>query len=74
MTIQLNVNGQVRETDADPETPLLWVLRNKLGVLGPKFGCGHRPWRAGPTARHPGAHQRNIRCNRRQAARPSDRS
>lgn len=40
MTIQLNVNGQVRETDADPETPLLWVLRNKLGVLGPKFGCG----------------------------------
>jgi isoquinoline 1-oxidoreductase alpha subunit len=40
MTIQLNVNGQIRETDADPETPLLWVLRNKLGVLGPKFGCG----------------------------------
>jgi isoquinoline 1-oxidoreductase alpha subunit len=40
MRIQLNVNGEVRDTDADPETPLLWVLRNKLGVLGPKFGCG----------------------------------
>ncbi len=40
MTIQLNVNGQVREADVDPQTPLLWVLRNKLGVLGPKFGCG----------------------------------
>lgn len=40
MTIQLNVNGETREADVDPETPLLWVLRNKLGVLGPKFGCG----------------------------------
>lgn len=40
MTIQLEVNGEVRETDVDPDTPLLWVLRNKLGVLGPKFGCG----------------------------------
>jgi isoquinoline 1-oxidoreductase alpha subunit len=40
MPIQLNVNGEPREADVDPETPLLWVLRNKLGILGPKFGCG----------------------------------
>lgn len=40
MATQLKVNGEIREADVDPETPLLWVLRNKLGVLGPKFGCG----------------------------------
>lgn len=40
MAIQLKVNGEAREADVDPETPLLWALRNKLGVLGPKFGCG----------------------------------
>lgn len=40
MLFHLNVNGQSREADVDPDTPLLWVLRNKLGVLGPKFGCG----------------------------------
>ena len=39
-TIRLNVNGQVREVDADPDTPLLWVLRDTLGLTGTKFGCG----------------------------------
>ncbi len=30
----------MREADVDADTPLLWVLRDSLGVLGPKFGCG----------------------------------
>ncbi len=38
--MKLTVNGKARTVDADPEMPLLWVLRDKLNVLGPKFGCG----------------------------------
>jgi isoquinoline 1-oxidoreductase subunit alpha len=38
--IALVVNGQRREVDAPAEKPLLWVLREDLNVLGPKFGCG----------------------------------
>ena len=40
MTIKLNVNGKVMEADVDPDTPLLWTLRDALGITGPKFGCG----------------------------------
>ncbi|WP_374574296.1 (2Fe-2S)-binding protein [Phenylobacterium sp.] len=40
MTVKLNVNGVERTADVDPDTPLLWVLRDQLGVLGPKYGCG----------------------------------
>ena len=40
MTIKLTVNGQDRTVDVDPETPLLWVLRDTLGLTGTKFGCG----------------------------------
>ena len=36
----LNVNGQVREHNAEPDTPLLWVLREHLGLTGSKYGCG----------------------------------
>lgn len=36
----ITVNGQVREVKSSPDTPLLYVLRNELGVLTPKFGCG----------------------------------
>ena len=36
----LNVNGKRQVVDADPETPLLYVLRNTLSLNGPKFGCG----------------------------------
>ena len=36
----LNVNGKSQNTDAEKETPLLYVLRNQLGLTGPKFGCG----------------------------------
>jgi len=37
---RLNVNGSVREFEADPATPLLWVLREQLGLTGTKYGCG----------------------------------
>lgn len=40
MALTLTVNGQTHEVDADPETPLLWVLREKLRLTGTKFGCG----------------------------------
>jgi len=38
--LQLIVNGQSVDTDATPDTPLLWVLRDHLGMTGTKFGCG----------------------------------
>ncbi len=38
--IIFTVNGQVRSVDVDPSTPLLWVLRDTLGLTGTKFGCG----------------------------------
>ena len=37
---KLNVNGTVREFQAEPDTPLLWVLREQLGLTGTKYGCG----------------------------------
>ena len=40
MTIRLRVNGKSHEIDADPSTPLLYVLRNELALHGPRFGCG----------------------------------
>lgn len=39
-TLRLTVNGQVREVAAAPNAPLLAVLRNDLGLNGPKYGCG----------------------------------
>ncbi|HYZ90103.1 MAG TPA: (2Fe-2S)-binding protein [Myxococcales bacterium] len=38
--MKLNVNGTAREVDAPDEMPLLWVLRDLLGLTGTKFGCG----------------------------------
>jgi nicotinate dehydrogenase subunit A len=38
--VTLNVNGKTRDVDADPATPLLYVLRDELGLNGAKFGCG----------------------------------
>jgi aerobic-type carbon monoxide dehydrogenase small subunit (CoxS/CutS family) len=38
--LTLLVNGQTHAVEADPETPLLWVLRDTLGLTGTKFGCG----------------------------------
>ncbi len=39
-TYQLNVNGENREVEAVPNTPLLWVLRDNLNLTGTKYGCG----------------------------------
>jgi nicotinate dehydrogenase subunit A len=38
--VRLNVNGHTHEVDAEPDTPLLYVLRDHLGLNGAKFGCG----------------------------------
>jgi isoquinoline 1-oxidoreductase alpha subunit len=38
--MRLTVNGNAHEIDVEPEMPLLWALRDELGVTGPKFGCG----------------------------------
>lgn len=40
MPISLTVNGQARSLDVDPDTPLLWAIRETLGLTGTKFGCG----------------------------------
>ena len=40
MTFALRINGQTRQVDAPPDQPLLWVLREQLGLKGTKFGCG----------------------------------
>jgi len=40
MPTSLSINGQDRSIEADPATPLLWVLRDELGMTGTKFGCG----------------------------------
>lgn len=40
MAVSLAVNGKTISVDADPSTPLLWVLRDNLGMTGTKFGCG----------------------------------
>jgi isoquinoline 1-oxidoreductase alpha subunit len=40
MAYKLNVNGKVMTADVDADTPLLWTLRDTLGITGPKFGCG----------------------------------
>ena len=40
MTKRIKVNGEQHDVSSDPETPLLYVLRNELRLHGPKFGCG----------------------------------
>lgn len=40
MEYQLNINGQPRRVEAEPGTPLLWVVRDELELTGTKFGCG----------------------------------
>ena len=40
MAVSLRINGQTHQLDIDPTTPLLWVLRDHLGMTGTKFGCG----------------------------------
>ena len=38
--MKLDINGTMREVDAPPEMPLLWVIRDLIGLTGPKYGCG----------------------------------
>lgn len=38
--MQLTVNGETRQVDVEPDTPLLWVIREELGLTGTKYGCG----------------------------------
>lgn len=40
MALSLSINGTTHEVDVEPETPLLWVLRDSIGLTGTKFGCG----------------------------------
>src|SRR5690242_8996241 len=40
MTYRVEINGETRELDVPGEMPLLWALRNELGMVGTKFGCG----------------------------------
>ncbi len=40
MAIRLKVNGTIQDVDVEPDAPLLWVLRDELGLTGTKFGCG----------------------------------
>ena len=40
MAYKVTVNGKVRSVDVEPGTPLLWVLRDTIGLVGTKFGCG----------------------------------
>ncbi len=40
MPFNFRVNGQPRSVDVDGDTPMLWVLRDVLGMTGTKFGCG----------------------------------
>jgi isoquinoline 1-oxidoreductase alpha subunit len=40
MAIEFSVNGKTQKVDVDPDMPLLWVLRDTLGLTGTKFGCG----------------------------------
>ena len=36
----LNINGKLQQVDVEPDTPLLWALRDSLGLVGAKYGCG----------------------------------
>jgi isoquinoline 1-oxidoreductase subunit alpha len=40
MNFSVRINGEVREVDVEPDTPLLWVIRDTIGLTGTKFGCG----------------------------------
>jgi isoquinoline 1-oxidoreductase alpha subunit len=39
-TVKLSINGKDQDVDADPDMPLLWVIRDLLGLTGTKYGCG----------------------------------
>src|SRR5262249_53051581 len=45
---RLNINGKMRDVQAEPDTPLLWVIREHVGLTGTKYGRGGAQCRAGP--------------------------
>src|SRR5919197_1818466 len=40
---KLNINGTIRDVEVEPDTPLLWVIREQVGLTGTKYGCGVAP-------------------------------
>ena len=48
MMITLNINGETHAVDVDPATPLLWVIREQIGLVGTKYGCGIAQFAARP--------------------------
>ena len=40
MQVSFQVNGEAQSVDVEPDTPLLWILREHLGLIGTKYGCG----------------------------------
>jgi isoquinoline 1-oxidoreductase alpha subunit len=40
MSVQLKINGKMYDLDVEPDAPLLWVIRDEVGLTGTKFGCG----------------------------------
>ena len=70
MAFTINVNGNTHSVDVDGDTPLLWVLRDVLGMTGTKFGCGmalcgactvHIDGVADPFLHHPDRQHRQLR-------------
>ena len=86
MAFTIKVNGNTHSVDVDDDTPLLWVLRDVLGMTGTKFGCGmalcgactvHVDGVADPFVHHPGRQRRHVRDHddrgdRRDAGRRQD--
>jgi len=77
MSMTLNINGTRREFDGDPDTPLLWVIRDELGLTGTKYGCGIAQCGActvhvdGQTLRSCSAPQRRRQTGRAACAPPA---
>ena len=64
---QLTVNGRLRTLEAEADTPLLWVLRDTLGLTGTKFGCGQGVC-GSCTVHMDGKAQKSCQINMREAA------
>src|SRR5262249_52541628 len=43
---KLNINGSIRDVEVEADTPLLWVIREQVGLTGTKYGCGRAQWGA----------------------------
>ena len=70
---KLNINGRTRDVEVEPDTPLLWVIREQVGLTGTKYGCGvaqcgacsvHINGEPGALLRHPGRRREGHRRDR----------